>query len=122
MTDEQIDKDFEGFIKDLRWQLIKNSLIREHEIGITEEEVTEVARGIAISQFRQYGIYELPGEHLESYVKKILEKEEDKDRIIRRIFEDKVIRLIREKAVVVEKEVTSEEFEAILRNNQEMEE
>ncbi len=121
MTEEQISKDFGDFTKDLRWQLIKNSLIREHEIGITDEEVEAMAREIAVSQFRQYGIYQLPDEHLDSYVKKILEKEEDKEKIIRRLFDEKVISLVREKGTVVEKEVTSEEFGAFFRKSEEEE-
>jgi len=121
MTEEQIDKDFAGFTRDLRWQLIKSSLIKEHEIGITEEEVEAMAREIAVSQFRQYGIYQLPDEHLDSYVKKILEKEEDKDKIIRRLFDNKVISLVREIGTVVEKEVSSEEFGAFFKKSEEEE-
>jgi len=121
MTDEQIESDFPNFTKDLRWQLIKNSIIRDHEIKVTEEEITLFARQIAISQFQQYGIYQVQDEHLDNYVKKILEKEEDRERIVRHIFDDKVISVVREKAAVVEKEVTSDEFKALTNNNTDQE-
>ncbi|HOY50335.1 MAG TPA: trigger factor [Prolixibacteraceae bacterium] len=122
MTDEQIDKDFDGFLKDLRWQLIKNKLIRDHEINVTEEEVTDMARTIAVSQFRQYGINDLPAEMLENYVKQILGKEEDRERLVRRLFEDKVFAVIREKGTIAEKEVSSDEFSKLAGNKEETEE
>jgi len=58
-------------------------------------------------------------EHLAGFVKKILEKEEDRERIVRRIYDDKVISTVREKAPVVEKEVSSEEFRALMKSNKE---
>ena len=117
MTDEQIERDFTGFTRDLRWQLIKNSIIRDHGLEVSEEEIVFFARQIAISQFQQYGIYQVQDEHLNNYVKKILEKEDDRERIIRRIYDDKVISLVKEKAAIVEKEVTSDEFKAMVNNN-----
>ena len=122
MTEEQIEKDFGAFTRDLRWQLIRNSLIRQQELNVTEEEVSDLARQIAISQFRQYGLYDLPEEHLASYVKKILEKEEDREKIVRRLFDDKVFAMIREKAGITEKEISSDEFGALVKNNAETEE
>ncbi len=112
-NDEEIERDFPSFLADLRWQLIKNSLIRDHAIGVTEEEITGFARHIALSQFRQYGFMDLPEEQLAGYVKKILEKEEDRERIVRQLFEGKVIGLVKEKGIVAEQEVTAGEFRSL---------
>ncbi|HNX78767.1 MAG TPA: trigger factor [Prolixibacteraceae bacterium] len=120
MTDDQIEQDFPNFTRDLRWQLIKNSIIRDHELTVTEDEISSFARQIAISQYQQYGIYQVQEEHLDVFVKKILEKEEDRERIVRRIFDDKVISTVREKAPVVEKEVSSDEFRAMVETNEEL--
>jgi trigger factor len=121
MTDEQIENDFPNFTKDLRWQLIKNCIIKDHELNVSEEEIALYARQIALSQFQQYGIYQVQDEHLNNFVKRILDKEDDRERIIRRIFDDKVITTVKEKAAVVEKEVTSDEFKAMMNINDEQE-
>jgi trigger factor len=121
MTEEQIESDFPNFTKDLRWQLIKNSIINDHTLNVTEEEIAFFARQIAISQFQQYGIFQPQEDQLNILVKRILEKEEDRDRIIKRIYDDKVITLVKEKAVIVEKEVTSDEFRTMINNNPEQE-
>jgi trigger factor len=122
LTDEQLEKDFPGFSNDLRWQLIKNSIIKEHDLKVEEEEINLFARQIAVSQFQQYGIFEIQEDQLNNYVKKLLEKEEDKERIIRRLYDGKVFQLIRQEASIVLKEVSSSEFRAIVNNNTPMEE
>lgn len=117
MTGEQVEQEFGDFTRDLRWQLIKNTLIRKYEIKADEEEVKTLARNIALSQFQQYGIFEVKDEFLDNYANKILEKEEDKERIVRKLFEDKVFMMIKNEATIAEQEVSSEEFSALIENN-----
>jgi len=76
-----------------------------------------MARNIALSQFQQYGIFQVRDEILANYVNKILEKEEDRERIVRRLFEEKVFILIKDKVTIAEQEVSSEEFTALIQNN-----
>ncbi len=121
MTKEQIENNFVNFTKDLRWQLIKNAIIKEHEIIVSKEETMDYARQVAISQFYQYGVYQIPDEHLDSFTKKIMEKDEDREGIVRRIYENKVIGVVKEKGTIVEKEISSEEFNAMMNNIQEEE-
>jgi trigger factor len=121
MTEEQIENNFVNFAKDLRWQLIKNVIIKEHEINVSKEETMDYARQVAISQFYQYGVYQIPDEHLDSYTKKIMEKDEDREGIVRRIYENKVISVVKEKGTIIEKEVSSEEFNTMMDNIQEKE-
>jgi trigger factor len=113
LTDEKIEEDFEDFIEDLRWQLIKNNIINENKIEVTEDETLQMAKNIAMSQFQQYGIYQVADEHLESYAHRIMEKEDDRERIVRRVFEIKVYDLVKEKVQLNEKDVTTEEFKAL---------
>jgi trigger factor len=89
LTEEQIDNEFDWFIKDLQWQLIKDSIIRENELTVTPEETQEFAKQLARAQYQQYGIYDIPDEQLESFAKIILEKPEEGERIYKKLFEDK---------------------------------
>lgn len=115
LTDEQIDADFGGFIQDLKWQLIKDKIAKENEIKISEEEAMDFARQITLSRFSQYGMYHIPDEQLNSFAKMMLEKEEEKDRIYKKLAEDKVIAVVKEKVNLVEKEVAQEEFNAMVK-------
>jgi trigger factor len=113
LTPEQIENDFDGFSRDLRWQLIRNSIIRDFEIGVNSEETMEYAKKIALNQFYQYGVYDVTDEHLGNFAKRILEKEDDREGIVRKIYDSKVIEVVKQHGIVVEKEVTSEEFDAM---------
>ncbi len=111
VTKEQIDQEFEPFRKDLQWTLIKNKLIRENEIQVNEEDIREMASEMALMQFRQYGMFNVPAEYLENYANSILKNEEEKQRMIEKKSEDKVLSLIKEKAVVKPIKVTQKEFD-----------
>jgi trigger factor len=109
-TQEQVEKEFDNFKKDLKWQLIKNKLAKENEIKITEEDLVKEAENITRFQFQQYGLYYATDEQISKYARETLKKEEDVKRIADKILEDKVIELL--KGIVKQdgKKVTIEEF------------
>ena len=114
LTLEQIENDFDGFMKDLKWQLIKDSIAKESEIKVTPDEANEFAKKMALAQYQQYGIYDVPEEQLESFAKMIIEKPEEEERIYKKIQEDKVIYEIKQKVTIVEEEVSQEEFNKMM--------
>ena len=110
VTEEQIENDFNGFLKDLKWQLIKDNLIKENELKVEEEEAFDFAKQLAQAQYAQYGIPNVPEDQLESFAKMILEKQEEKERLYNKLLEDKVVAVVKDKVSLDEKEVTQEEF------------
>jgi trigger factor len=115
LTPEQIEKEFDAFISDLKWQLIKDKISKENEITVSEEEVQVFAIQMARAQYNQYGIYDIPEEQLESFGKRILAKPEESERIYKRLNESKVIGVIKDKVSLLEKEVSQEEFNEIMK-------
>lgn len=112
---EQIENEFDAFISDLKWQLIKDAIIKENEIKVTPEETKSFAIQMARAQYNQYGIFDIPDEQLESFAKMILEKPEENERIYKRIYEDKVIQTVKEKITLEETEVSQEEFNELMK-------
>lgn len=111
LTPEQVDTDFENFKEDLHWQVIKENIVKENEISVSEEDILELAKEVAASQFRQYGMFDIPEEHLEGFAKQMLQKKEDRNRLYNKKQEDKIMEVIKSKISLEIKEVTSEEFE-----------
>jgi trigger factor len=107
---EQIDKEFDSFRSDLKWQLIKNKVAKENEVKINEEEMKKEAENITRIQFRQYGLFYATDEQISNYSKETLKKKEDAKRIADKILDDKVIGILREIVSIEEKSVTAEEF------------
>jgi trigger factor len=109
-TGEQIEKEFDTFRNDLKWQLIRNKIARMNEIKITEEELLKEAENITRYQFRQYGLFYATDEQVENYAKETLKREEDAKRIADKILEEKVIGLLKEMVRLDNKSITIEEF------------
>ncbi len=112
---EQIEKEFDSFLSDLKWQLIKDVIIKENELTVSAEEVKAFALQMARAQYNQYGIFDIPDEQLESFAKMILEKEDEAERIYKRLYEDKIIHVVKEKVTVVETEISQDEFNELMK-------
>ena len=109
-TEEQIEKEFDSFRKDLKWQLIRNKVAHDNEVKISEEELQKEAENITRYQFRQYGLFYATEEQITNYAKETLKREEDAKRIADKILEEKVIMIMKELVKLENKSVTVEEF------------
>ena len=70
---------------------------------------------MARAQYNQYGIYDIPEEQLESFAKMILEKPEEGERILKRLYEEKVIKVVKENVTLLETEISQEEFNLMMK-------
>ncbi|WP_297088608.1 trigger factor [uncultured Draconibacterium sp.] len=118
LTAEQIENEFPAFILDLKWQLIKDQIAKENELKVEAEEAEDFAKKMALAQYQQYGIHDVPEEQLESFAKMMLEKPEEKDRIFKKLLEDKVVAVVKDKVTLQEKEISQEEFNELMQANQ----
>ncbi len=115
LTIEQVENEFDFFIKDLQWQLIKDDIAKENELKVSKEDTEEFAKQMARAQYNQYGIYDIPDEQLDSFAKVILEKPEEQERIYKKLYEDKVIAVVKEKVTLQKKEVSQKEFDEMMK-------
>ena len=110
VTMEEIEKEFDLFLKDFRWQLIRGAILKDNNLTVTKEDVLKVATNIARYQFAMYGINNVPEEHLVQYAEKLLADEKQNRRIIEKAEEDKAIAFIKENVTVEPKEIAIEEL------------
>ena len=116
MTDEQIDGDFDNFMTDLRWQLIKDRIVKDNNLQINEEDVRSLAKEMAAMQFRQYGLNNVGEEHLENYANHMLKNEEERRKLVSRKQEDVIVATIKDKVTLDVKEISYDEFNKMLEN------
>ncbi|MCX6301147.1 MAG: trigger factor [Bacteroidia bacterium] len=109
-TSEQVDKEFDTFRQDLKWQLIRNKVAKDNEVKITDEEMQKEAETVTRYQFQQYGLFYATDEQISNYAKETLKREDDAKRIADKILEDKVIGHLKEVVKIEDKSVTVEEF------------
>ena len=116
MTAEQIDADFDHFMLNLKWQLIKDKIVKDNELKVTEEDVHALAKEMAAMQFRQYGLGNIADEHLENYANQMMKSEEERRKVVSKAQEDVIITTIKTKVALDIKEVSNEEFNKMLEN------
>lgn len=110
LSEEEIEKDFDNFLKDLRWQLIRNKIARDKEVKIEEEDLMNEARNFTRMQFQQYGLYYAADEQIDNFAKEMLKREEDYKKIADKVVEEKVVAEIKEMVKIDIKKVSAEEF------------
>lgn len=110
LTSEQVEAEFSSYEDDFRWQLIKDYLVKQQDIKITEEEALETGKAMAMAQYQQYGISNVPEEYLEHFAKDMLAKPEEARRIYERKTEEKILDFVRKTAKIDDKEVNTEKF------------
>jgi trigger factor len=116
ITAEQIEEDFPKFEDDLKWQLIRDQIIKDREIKVEADEIKASAREMALMQFQQYGMMNVPEENLDNYASEMLKNEDERRKSVERVLERKVLDYIRESVKVDNKQITIEKFNKLFEN------
>ena len=109
-TAEDIEKDWDHFRNDLRWQLIKNRVAKDNELKITDEEILAEAMEFTRAQFTQYGLYYATDEQITSFAKDMLKKEDEARRIAEKVLDTRVLDIVIDAVKVDDRKVSAEEF------------
>ena len=109
-TMEEIEKDFEGFIKMFTWNYLQKHFIQTYELTVSEDEVNAEAKEFAKAQFAQYGMPSAPEEMIENFSKQILSNKEQAQKIYEKLYELKVVEYVKSQIKVSNKSVSAEDF------------
>ncbi len=110
---EDIDKEFDQFLKMYTWNYIQKHYITEDKLSVSKEEAEAEAKALAAAQFAQYGMPSAPEEMLAGYVEKLLADKQQGQKIYEKLYETKVVEDVKQKIKVVEKEISADEFAKI---------
>ncbi|MBR0338836.1 MAG: trigger factor [Alistipes sp.] len=115
-TMEDIEKDFESFLKMFTWNYIQRQVIEGENISVSADEAKAEAKDLAAAQFAQYGMPNAPEEMLENFAKNILDNKEQSQKIYEKLYEQKVVESVRSKVKVTEKAISAEDFAELAKN------
>ena len=115
MTQEELDKDFDKMLDELKWHLAKDQLMKEYNINVEKEEVEAFAKRIAQMQFMQYGLMNVDDAMLSNYAQEMLKQENQLRGIVERVVEDKIFDAIKGIAKIEPKTVSQEEFDKLFK-------
>ena len=110
VSKEDIEKDFEGFLADFRWQLVRGAFMKAWDYKIEQKDIEEEAHNYVHYQYTMYGMSELPHELVDNAVKGMLEDRKQVERLAEQVEDRKVISRLKDEVTIKAKKITSEKF------------
>lgn len=110
LTPEQVEQEYPNYASGLKWQLIENAIIRDHNLKVDADELKDGIRQQLQRQFAAYGIHQADNEMMDDMVKRFMEREDEVRQVNDELYDRKVLVLFKEKFTLVANEVSSEEF------------
>jgi len=114
ISPKQLDDEYDNFAKNLKWSLIINSLAKDQDIKVKPEDVETRTRESIIEQMRMYGSQEIEAEHIEMYVKQMLQNEEHVKKIYEQLASEQVFDYLKSTYTIKEKKTSIDEFNKLL--------
>ena len=109
-TMEDIEKEWDLFIVDYKWNMVRSFLMNKYNVKVEEADLLASAKGFAAYQFAMYGMNNVPEEQLEAFAKNILSQEEQGRRILDQVENEKTIAAVREVVTPKKKKISVEKF------------
>ena len=109
-TMEDIEKEWDLFIADYKWQMVRSFLMNKYNVKVEEADLLASAKGFAAYQFAMYGMNNVPEEQLEAFAKNILSQEEQGRRILDQVENEKTISAVREVVTLKKKKISVDKF------------
>src|SRR5690606_14401599 len=112
LTTEQIEENFDQYTKELKWSMIKNKVVEENDLKVTNEEVVAATKQKMLAQFNMPEIPEELVESMNNYANQYLQQDNGRNYIqeYEQLLAEKVLAKLKEKMTVVEKIISAEDF------------
>lgn len=107
---EKLEEEFPKTLEELQWHLIKEELIKNADIKIEQQDITDQARAAVRAQFAQYGMTTVPDDLLDNYAKEMLQKKESVEGLANRALDNKLVAALKKTAKLKKKTVSVEDF------------
>ena len=109
-----VNEHFDASIKELKWSLIKNQLVKAAEIKIDDADVKAVAVEAARIQFAQYGMNNVPEEYLEKYANDMLKDKNYIDNLVERAIDVKLADAVKKVVKLNQKTISLDDFNKMM--------
>jgi trigger factor len=110
IDDDTLDKEFDGYLKSMKWQLIQGKLFKDNDIQITNEEVMDFTKSLLVSNYAQYGMPAPEDKELTETAMRLLKDKEQVNGIYDRITEKKLSDYFQTNVPMKEKKLSYDDF------------
>ncbi|MDC1361669.1 trigger factor [Crocinitomicaceae bacterium] len=110
IDDETLDKEFDGYLKSMKWQLIQGKIFKENDIQISNEEVMDFTKSLLVSNYAQYGMPAPEDKELTETAMRLLKDKEQVNGIYDRLTEKKLSDYFQTNVPMKEKHLSYDDF------------
>ena len=107
---EDVDKEFDAFLEDFRWQLVRGYLMKKFDLKIEDKDMVEAAKAYAAYQYAMYGMGNVPEQILTDAAMEMLKDERQIRNLEENVENEKVLAAVKEKMSFTNKKITEEKF------------
>lgn len=110
----KLDEEFEGMLPGIKWELISQTVVKQLDVKVTEEDLMAQASVLARQQLQQYGMFNADDEMIKSFAQRILGDKSLRKQIAGQVEELKLFQSIRGAITIKEQTISDEEFGKIV--------
>ncbi len=110
VTPEQLEADYPSYTRGLKWQLIENRIVKDHDLQATSEDLLDFTKQYLRERFMSYGHFNVTDEELNQTARKVLQNQEEARKLYDQIIVKKMQELFKKTFKLVEKELPQKEF------------
>ncbi|MGP8217368.1 MAG: trigger factor [Bacteroidia bacterium] len=112
MDEKQLNIEFEVYSQSLKWRLIEDKIFKDNNITVTQKEVVDYTHALVHGYLGQNA----NEEHVHETAHRILKDEKEVNRIYERLYDMKLLDLLKKTYKIENKEVPRDEFEKLMEN------
>ena len=109
-TMEDIEKEFDAFLEDYKWQLVSDFLMKKFDLKIEKKDIEDAARGYVSYQYAMYGMANVPENFINESAQKMLTDGQQVQRLSESVAEQKVIAAVKDIISFDKKSISVEKF------------
>ena len=110
VTEEDINAEFDAYLKSLKWQLIQTKIFKDNNIKLDQAEVIEYTKDLLRGNYAQYGIPAPEDAELSETAIRLLQNKEQANGIYDQMAEQKLTDFFKSMVSLVAKPVSYDEF------------
>ncbi len=117
VSDEDLDREYEIYADQLRWNLIIGKVAKDHEVKPEHEDILSATRAMVAAQFGGSGLGQLT-DQMDSFVDNYLQGENGQNymKMAEQVQQTKVLDFIKSEIEIKEEEINVEKFKKIVQN------
>lgn len=113
LSDQELEKGYNDFAKNLKWTLIENKIVKDNNIEIKYEDVFQTAKQRLDAQFRMYSPQALDEEQLGQYTVQFLQNKDNANKIFEEVKALKVFDYLKTVVTLDKKEIDNNQFKKL---------